>query len=463
MGGMRPSIIEEPRTTEAAAILFLFRFVGRAGPCPLVAILSFVLASGLLRADIPEADRKQIDTVTGAQGSYVAAEDTYRVTFPRTDIKPRIEGRTMHPFMGFTSWAAFTPAAKGNLMVMGDLVLLEDEVNPVLSTALANGFEVTALHNHFFYESPRVMFMHIGGSGSAASLANAVRKTMDKVKEIRTAAPGPATRFPGPTVPDSNSISASALDAILAVKGQSQDGMYKATIGRDALMHGVSARGAMGVNTWAAFAGTDASALVDGDFAMLVSELQGVLKALRQGGINIVAIHNHMTHEEPQYVFLHYWGKGGAAELAKTLRAALDTQKSTQLAGVLFVCEHGAARSIIAAEYFNKIAASRGLMMRATARGVSPDATFSQPTVEGLKEDGFEFLTGTPRKVDSNDVRAAGKIVAFAVDIPGTNSSSVVQWTNVPGPGTDGYAKTRDDIRRRVEALVDELMHSKRK
>jgi protein-tyrosine-phosphatase len=424
-------------------------------------LLFTAFSTSLLSAAIPDADRKQIDTLTGAQGSYVAAEDVYRVTFPRNDIKPTIEGRAMHPFMGFTSWAAFTQSAKGNLMVMGDLVLLEDEVNPVMTAALANGLEVTALHNHFFYESPRVMFMHIGGTGSSASLAGAVRKALDKVKEIRAASATPATRFPGPTVPATNSITAAPLDTLLGVKGQSQDGMYKATIGREATMHGIPARSAMGVNTWAAFAGTDASALVDGDFAMLTSELQGVLKALRQGGINIVAIHNHMTHEDPQYVFLHYWGKGRAADLAKTLRAALDTQKSTQLAGVLFVCEHGAARSIIAAEYFNRIAASRGLLMRATARGVSPDPEFSQPTVQGLNDDGFEFLTGTPRKVNSKDIEGAGKIVAFAVDIPGANSQSVVQWKNVPGPGSDGYVKTRDDIRRRVEALIEELLHAK--
>jgi hypothetical protein len=279
-----------------------------------------------IRAAIPEAQRAKIDEITGAKGSYTAEEDVYRVAFPRTDVKVTVEGRTMHPFLGLTSWAAFTPDAHGGMMVMGDLVLFEDEVNPAMSVALDGGLEVTALHNHFFFESPRVMFMHIGGSGNAETLAAAVRRAMDKVKEIRSREPRPGSTFGGPAIPETNSIAASTIDAILGVKGQSNAGMYKAAIGRIASMHGKSVGNQMGVNTWAAFAGTDEAAVVDGDFAMRKSEVQPVLKALRKAGINIVAIHNHMTHEEPPYVFLHYWGKGPASALAKGLRSALDTQ-----------------------------------------------------------------------------------------------------------------------------------------
>jgi hypothetical protein len=277
-------------------------------------------------AAIPEAQRARIDQLTGAKGSYTAEEDVYRVAFPRADVRVAVEGRVMHPFMGLTSWAAFTPHSETELMVMGDLVLFEDEVNPVMSAALDNGLEVTALHNHFFFDSPRVMFMHIGGSGTAERLASAVGRAMDKVKEVRKASPQPAAKFSGPTIPENNSITASAIDGILGVKGQVNAGMYKAAIGRKATMHGKNVGNQMGVNTWAAFAGTDQSAFVDGDFAMLESELQPVLKALRKAGINIVAIHNHMTNEEPQYMFLHYWGKGEAVTLARGLKSALDTQ-----------------------------------------------------------------------------------------------------------------------------------------
>jgi len=291
----------------------------------LVSGVSILLAAPIIAA-IPEAQRSKIDQVTGVKGSYTAEEDVYRVNFPRTDVKVAVEGRGMHPFLGLTSWAAFTPHSQAELMVMGDLVLFEDEVNPVMSAALDNGLEVTALHNHFFFDSPRVMFMHIGGSGTAERLATAVARAMDKVKEIRKVSPQPGSKFSGPVVPQTNSITASAIDAILGVKGQVNAGMYKVAIGRKATMHGKSIGNQMGVNTWAAFAGADEAAFVDGDFAMLESEVQPVLKALRKAGINIVAIHNHMTHEEPQYVFLHYWGKGPAAGLAKGLKSALDTQ-----------------------------------------------------------------------------------------------------------------------------------------
>ncbi len=170
------------------------------------------------------------------------------------------------------------------------------------------------------------MYMHIGGSGSIEKLAPALRALLDKIKAIRTREATPARQFPCGRVSERNAITPSALDRILKVKGESNSGMYKATIGRAAAMHGRQVGKQRGVNTWAAFAGTDESASVAGDFAMLESELQGVLKALRKANINIVAIHNHMTQEEPRYVFLHYWGKGRSTDFAKGLRPALDTQ-----------------------------------------------------------------------------------------------------------------------------------------
>jgi hypothetical protein len=302
-------------------------------------LLSFICllsSTQLLPGEITEAQRSAIDRATSAKGAYTAGEDVYRVAFPRTDVTVSVDGRALHPFQGLTSWAAFTPASSGHggganpgdLMVMGDLVLFEDEVNPVMSVALENGLEVTALHNHFFFDSPKVMFMHIGGSGSAAKLASAVGAALEKVKAIRAASAKPGSLFGGggTPVPATNSITAPPLDTIFGVKGQVNAGMYKISIGRPATMHGARANNQMGVNTWAAFAGSDDSAVVDGDFAMTRSEVQAVLRSLRAGGIHVVAIHNHMTHEEPQYIFLHYWGKGKAQDLARALKAAMETQ-----------------------------------------------------------------------------------------------------------------------------------------
>src|SRR3954447_23779104 len=163
-------------------------------------ILLMAGAPVLLPGAVTEAQRSAIDQATGAKGVYTEAEDTYKVSFPRTDLKVTVEGRPMSPFLGFSSWAAFTPGAHGGLMVMGDIVLLEDEVNSAMSAALDGGLEVTALHNHFFYESPRVMYMHIGGSGTAENLAPAVKKVLDAVKSVRAAAPVPPNRFPGDPV-----------------------------------------------------------------------------------------------------------------------------------------------------------------------------------------------------------------------------------------------------------------------
>ncbi len=272
--------------------------------------------------------RATIDEVTGVRGIFFAEEGVYKVTFPRTDVEVRIDGRAFDPFLGLTSWASFTPTGRGGLMVMGDLTLFEDEVNPVMSVALDHGLEVTALHNHFFYDRPKVMFMHIGGRGSAEALAAAVARAIRKVAEIRRSLARPAVGFLGMAVPEQDSITAEAIDNVLGLKGVGKGGMYKAVIGRRATMHGREVGKQMGVNTWAAFAGSDENASVDGDFAVLESELQDVLKALRRADINIVAIHNHMIHDQPRYIFLHYWGRGSSVELARGIRAALDGLKS---------------------------------------------------------------------------------------------------------------------------------------
>jgi len=214
----------------------------------------------------------------------------------------------------------------GDAMVMGDTVLFQDEVNPVMSTALDSGLSVTALHNHFFFDEPKVYFMHIGGEGPPEKLATAVRKVWDKVKEIRAANPQPTATFGGAPLPAQSSISGKTIEDSLGVNGQANNGMFKVVIGRSTKMMDTEAGKEMGVNTWAAFAGTDDNAVVDGDFAVLEDELQPVLKSLRKGELNIVAIHHHMTHEEPRILFLHYWGKGRTVDLAKALKAALDTQ-----------------------------------------------------------------------------------------------------------------------------------------
>jgi hypothetical protein len=165
--------------------------------------------------------------------------------------------------------------------------------------------------------------MHIEGQGTVEQLATAVRKVYDKIKEIRAASPQPKDTFGANPLTEKNSISIEPLNAIFSMSGEANNGMVKFTIGRPATMHGVKIDKDMGVNTWAAFAGSDDNAVVDGDFAITEDELQPALKALRVAKINIVAIHSHMTHEQPRILFFHYWGRGSAKELAQAIKGAL--------------------------------------------------------------------------------------------------------------------------------------------
>jgi hypothetical protein len=269
-------------------------------------------------------DTAKIEELTGLKGTLDAKEGVFKVSLPRADIKAETAGVRMTPPLGLTAWAAFVKAGK-HTMVMGDMVMLEDQVNPVMSVALDNGLEVTALHNHFFWDSPKIMFMHVGGMGDEVQLATSMGKVFAKIKET-AGGKGEAPR--ADIDPARTSLDPKKIEAQLGgYKGELASGVYKVVVGRTTKMGGHTVGKAMGVNTWAAFAGSDDKAVVDGDFSMLESEVQAVLKALRGGGINVVAIHNHMTNENPRIVFLHYWGIGRTEDLARTIKAALDKTK----------------------------------------------------------------------------------------------------------------------------------------
>ena len=281
------------------------------------------IASSSLFAATDQLDGAKIDQITGLKGKVNEKEGAYKVTFPRNDVPVRVDGWKMPPFMGLGTWASFTKGAHVEAMVMGDTVLFEDEVNSAMSAALDNGLSVTALHNHFFFDHPKVYFMHIAGQGTVEQLASGVRKVYDKIKEIRAANPKPQDSFGGASLPEKSSISAEPLNAVFGMSGEANNGMLKFTIGRPAKMHDVAVNSTMGVNSWAAFAGSDDNAVVDGDFAVTEDELQGSLKSLRKSGINIVAIHSHMTHEQPRIVFFHYWGRGPSKQLAEAVQNAI--------------------------------------------------------------------------------------------------------------------------------------------
>jgi Domain of Unknown Function (DUF1259) len=303
-----------------------FPFAMIFAPLSACTVLFFLPASIGLAAE-KGLDTAKIESITGLKGVLNEKENSFKVSKPRNDVAITVDQARLAPFMGFTSWATFSPGTQDSVMVMGDMVLFEDEVNPVMSVALDKGLEVTALHNHFFFDEPKVYFMHIGGEGAVDKLAEGVRAIFDKVKEIRTANAQPTKSFGLGQLPEKSSIEGEAISQVFGQKGDAKDGMYKVTIGRETKMAcGCTVGNTMGVNTWAAFAGTSDDALVVGDFVMLENELQRVLKTLRGNGIDIVAIHQHMTGENPRMIFLHYYGRGKALGLAQAVKAAINTQ-----------------------------------------------------------------------------------------------------------------------------------------
>src|SRR5437867_381799 len=279
-----------------------------------------MLAAIMQAQDMP-ADYQAVLKMLDKKGDYKA--NVLKVNIPRNDLKVTVDGiATPTPF-GFGGWIAMTKGSGSMDVMMGDLVLLEDEVNPVMSALLKNGLEVTAIHNHFFWEEPRIFYMHVHGHGKADDLATKAKPALDLIGHVPIS--HPAAQATSAATP--GQIDVAGIARIVGHEGEQNGGVYKITVGREDLSlkeMGASINARMGLNTWAAFTGSDAQAAIAGDVAMLESEVQPVLKALRANGLDVVAIHHHLTGTSPTVILLHYWGKGPAAKLAMGFKAALD-------------------------------------------------------------------------------------------------------------------------------------------
>lgn len=249
--------------------------------------------------------------------------EAFKITVPQNDLDVRVDGFRIVPPMGLGSWAAFAPTGSDDeMVVMGDVVVREDEIRSVQRALIERRLTITGLHNHFVREEPAVMYMHIAGKGPRARLKADVEAVLATVARLRGNDPAAA---PADVV--ENTLDTQAIDRILGHTGEMSRGVYKVTIGRpDVALHsmGVRVTTGMGFNTWASWQGAPGRAAVAGDFTMLEDEVGAVIEALVEHGIEVVAVHNHMVHEEPRVFFLHYWGVGPAEELARGLRAALD-------------------------------------------------------------------------------------------------------------------------------------------
>ena len=286
--------------------------------------MGFLIASVVVATaqDMP-ADYGEVLKTLGKQGDYKSG--VFKVNIPRSDLKVTVDGiATPTPF-GFGGWLAMSEGAGGNDVMMGDLVLLEDEVNPVMSELLSNGLEVTALHNHFFFENPRLFYMHVHGHGKAIDLARMVKPALDLIgkgtPQHQSSVSGPWSNVSG------GQIDTASIAKLVGHEGEQNGQVYKITIGRDdinlkEMAAPINAR--MGLNTWAAFFGSDANAEIAGDVAMLANEVTPVLKALRGNGLKVVAIHNHMIGGATMVYFLHYWGTGPVEKLANGFKSALN-------------------------------------------------------------------------------------------------------------------------------------------
>jgi hypothetical protein len=290
--------------------------------------LSFLAFSGILFATIANAqqiDWQKVDDTFARKA--VVTDDVHRYGFPRTDLSVTLDGVAIKPGLALGGWVAFKPV-HGEAMVMGDLVLLESEINPVMAKMIAGGLEITAVHNHLLRASPATFYMHIGGRGDPAEVASVIRDALSVSKTPLTA---PAAAAPAPAI----DLNTNQLDEIIGAKGKNVGGIYQFGVPRRKPISEngmkIAPAGPMGLATGINFQPTgNDKAAITGDFVLTGEEVNPVIRTLRANGIEVTAVHSHMLDEQPRLFFLHFWANDDAEKLARGLRAALDKTASTK-------------------------------------------------------------------------------------------------------------------------------------
>jgi hypothetical protein len=279
---------------------------------------SLMASASVARAQ--EVEWQKVDDAFGRKAAVVSG-DVHRYAFPRTDLTVTLDGVTIKPALALGGWVAFKPMGS-EVMAMGDLVLLETEINPVMANMIEHGIDITAVHNHLLRSNPATFYMHVGGHGDPVVMAIAIRTAL---AESKTPLSPPAAANPPPAI----ELDTARLDQIIGAKGQANGGVYQFAVPRrDPITEGgmtLAPVGPMGVATGIGFRPTgDGKAAITGDFVMTADEVNPVIKALRASGIEVTALHSHMLEEQPRLFFMHFWANDDAIKLAKGLRAALD-------------------------------------------------------------------------------------------------------------------------------------------
>jgi hypothetical protein len=280
------------------------------------------LFSTVLMGQVPEQVRVSIDRITGSEGKYVADDGVYKIVLPRTEATIVYDYQTLSPNLGLNSWVALKPAVHNEAILAGQLLLLDDEVNSVVTAALEAGLDVTGLASSSVFDGPHLHTLDVSGTGTFQNLAVAFRKCLDEIQHVRRASIRP--KATAPDVPMVSSIDPAPLDAVLSMHGEVIEGAYKATIGTKAVLHGEQIGREMGISTWISIAGSNDHAVAHGELIARTDDLQNVLRALRAKGIGITSIRNHTVGERPQIVFVHFLKEGVAVELAKAIKCALE-------------------------------------------------------------------------------------------------------------------------------------------
>jgi hypothetical protein len=288
--------------------------------------LAFLILSAETFATVPAQVQVSIDSVIGGRGTYVPDEGVYKVVLPREAATIVQDYQRLSPNLGLNSWAAFASAVHQEAVLTGQLLLLEDEVNPVVTVALRGRLEVTGLSQLRAFDGPRVQVLDVTGVGTFSELASDFRKCLDEVQQVRRTATLHDKSLDLPTPPMENAIDPEPLDSALSMRGTSVDGVYTAVIGRRALVHGETIGREMGISTWFSFAGKSDRAIVHGEFVESSDGLKKLLTALRAKDFEIISVRNHLAGEHPPLLFVHFRAEGSSVRLAKDLRYVLDVQ-----------------------------------------------------------------------------------------------------------------------------------------